>query len=94
VARSVLESWQTNEEILSAIRISEDYERESLGPVSLGDVLLVACILATYQSKPETLQTEVFRAKPAQRFGLTQEIWEAVLAEAREEIKAFKDALG
>ena len=94
VARSVLESWQTTDEIMRAIRISEDYDRESSGKVSLGDVLLTACILATYQSKPETLEAEVFKAKPTQRFGLTPEIWGAVLAEAREEINAFKETLG
>jgi HD-like signal output (HDOD) protein len=94
IAAALLENWGIADEIVQAVHESENLERESRGPSSLADVLVVGTILAEHHDKPKALQAQVHCAKPLQRLKLDAAACEAFIAESAVDIESLRAALG
>jgi HD-like signal output (HDOD) protein len=94
IAAALLENWGIADEIVQAVHESENLERESRGPSSLADVLVVGTILAEHHDKPKALQAQVHCAKPLQRLKLDAAACEAFIAESAADIESLREALG
>lgn len=93
IAVALLENWNVPEEIVEAVRDSEDFAREVRGPVNLTDVLITATLIAVYQDQPQMLQARLQTVKPAARLGLTAESCASLLEETQAEIRSLSEAL-
>jgi HD-like signal output (HDOD) protein len=93
IACALLEHWGIAQEIIEAVRESEDYAREPRGPVGLADVLVAACVVAVHQSQPELLDVRLKSVRPAARLELDRAGCEALIAESAEELAALREAL-
>lgn len=94
IACALLEHWGVAEQIVQAVRESEDYAREPRGAVSLSDVLVVASLIAVHHSQPELLDARLKSVPPAARFQLDRAACEALIAESAHELAALREALG
>lgn len=94
VAGALLENWEVAEEIVQAVRESQDMAREPRGPVNLTDVLSAASLIAIHQDQPELLAARLQSAKSAARLQLTAELCAAVVKDSESEIAALREALG
>ena len=72
----------------------EDPERVGRGPLALGDVLVVADIMASLRSRPDLLELRLGECSSADRLGIGPANLEQVLNDCNAEINALKDALG
>jgi hypothetical protein len=73
---------------------SENFERESRGPLGLADVLVVGTILAEHHNQPQVLHAQVHCAKPLQKLKLDAAACEAFIAESKVDIESLREALG
>ena len=94
IAAALLESWSISDEIVQAVHESENSERESRGPVTLADVLVVGTILAEHHNQPQALHAQVHCAKPLQKLRLDAQACEAFIAESAADIESLREALG
>jgi HD-like signal output (HDOD) protein len=94
IAAALLENWGIADEIVQAVHESENLERESRGPLSLTDVLVVGTILAEHHDQPRALQAQVHCAKPLQKLKLDAAACEAFIAESAVDIESLRAALG
>jgi HD-like signal output (HDOD) protein len=94
IAAALLENWGIADEIVQAVHESENFERESRGPSSLTDVLVVGTILAEHHSQPQVLQAQVHCAKPLQKLKLDAKACAAFIAESAADIESLREALG
>src|SRR5882757_7845092 len=94
IAAALLENWGIAEEIVQAVHESENFERESRGPSSLNDVLVVGVILAEHHNQPQALHAQVHCAKPLQKLRLDAKACEAFIAESATDIESLREALG
>jgi len=94
IAAALLENWGIAEEIVQAVHESENFERESRGPLSLNDVLVVGVILAEHHNQPQALHAQVHCAKPLQKLRLDAKACEAFIAESAADIESLREALG
>ena len=94
IAAALLENWGIADEIVQAVHESENLERDSRGPLNLGDVLAVGTLLAEINGDPSTLAAQIACARPLQRLRLDQLACERFLAESAQELAAMRDALG
>jgi HD-like signal output (HDOD) protein len=94
IAAALLENWGIADEIVQAVHESENYERESRGPSSLPDVLVVGTILAEHHNQPQALQAQVHCAKPLQKLRLDAAACAAFIAESAVDIESLREALG
>jgi len=94
IAAALLENWGIADEIVQAVHESENFERESRGPFSLIDVLVVGTILAEHHDQPRVLQAQVHCAKPLQKLKLDAAACEAFIAESAADIESLREALG
>ena len=93
IATALLESWGIAPEIVQAVQDSEDLDRDTRGPATLSDVLMVAALLADFDGTPDTLRLRVQGARPCQRLQLDYDACESFLAAAAQEIAALREAL-
>jgi HD-like signal output (HDOD) protein len=93
IAAALLENWQIPEEIVQAVRESEDFAREPRGPVCLSDVLIAGTLIALYQDQPQLLEARLQSVRPVARLELTRESCETLMQESAEEIAALREAL-
>jgi len=94
IAAALLENWGIADEIVQAVHESETLERDTRGPLSLTDVLIVGTILAEHHNQPKVLQAQVQCAKPLQRLKLDAAACEAFIAESATDIESLREALG
>ncbi len=94
IAAALLENWGIAEEIVQAVHESENFERESRGPLSLNDVLVVGVILAEHHNQPQAMHAQVHCAKPLQKLRLDAKACEAFIAESAADIESLREALG
>jgi HD-like signal output (HDOD) protein len=94
IAAALLENWGIADEIVQAVHESENFERESRGPLNLADVLVVGTILAEHHNQPQALHAQVHCAKPLQRLKLDAAACEAFIAESEANIESLREALG
>ena len=94
IAAALLENWGIADEIVQAVHESENFERESRGPLSLADVLVVGTILAEHHNQPQVLNAQVHCAKPLQKLKLDAAACEAFIAESKVDIESLREALG
>jgi HD-like signal output (HDOD) protein len=94
IAAALLENWGIADEIVQAVHDSENFERESRGTPTLGDVLVVATLLADLQGEPAVLLAQTQCSKPLQRMRLDYAACESFLKESEQEIVALREALG
>jgi HD-like signal output (HDOD) protein len=93
IATALLESWGLPPEIVEAVRDSDDLLRETRGPATLSDVLMVAALLADFDGTPDTLRGKVQSARPCQRLQLSYETCELFLTASAQEVAALREAL-
>jgi HD-like signal output (HDOD) protein len=94
IAAALLENWGIADEIVQAVHESENFDRESRGPVSLVDVLAAGTILGEHHNQPQALQAQVHCAKPLQKLKLDARACEAFIAESAADIESLREALG
>jgi HD-like signal output (HDOD) protein len=94
IAAALLENWGIADEIVQAVHESENFERESRGPLNLADVLVVGTILAEHHNQPQALRAQVHCAKPLQKLKLDAAACEAFIAESEVDIESLREALG
>jgi HD-like signal output (HDOD) protein len=94
IAAALLENWGIAAEIVQAVHESETLDRDSRGPLTLADVLIVGTILAEHHNHPKVLQAQVQCAKPLQRLKLNVAACEAFVAESAASIDSLREALG
>jgi HD-like signal output (HDOD) protein len=94
IAAALLENWGIADEIVQAVHESENFERESRGPLNLADVLVVGTILAEHHNQPQILQARVRCAKPLQRLKLDAATCETFIAESAKDVDSLREALG
>jgi HD-like signal output (HDOD) protein len=94
IAAALLENWGIADEIVQAVHESENFERESRGPLSLADVLVAGAILAEHHDQPQVLQAQVHCAKPLQKLKLDAAACAAFIAESTADIESLREALG
>jgi HD-like signal output (HDOD) protein len=94
IAAALLENWGIADEIVQAVHESENFERESRGPLNLADVLVVGTILAEHHNQPQALNAQVHCAKPLQKLKLDAAACEAFIAESEADIESLREALG
>ena len=94
IAAALLENWGIADEIVQAVHESENFERESRGPLGLADVLVAGTVLAEHYDHPRALQAQVHCAKPLQKLKLDAAACEAFIAESAADIESLREALG
>lgn len=94
IACALLEHWGIAEEIVQAVRESEDFAREPRGAVSLSDVLVAASVVAVHQSQPDLLDARLKSLRPIARLELDRETCDTLIVESAHELAALREALG
>jgi len=94
IAAALLENWGIADEIVQAVHESENFDRDSRGPVGLADVLVVGTILGEHHNQPQVLQAQVHCAKPLHKLKLDAAACEAFIAESAKDIESLREALG
>jgi HD-like signal output (HDOD) protein len=94
IAAALLENWGIADEIVQAVHESENFERDTRGPLSLIDVLIVGTLLAEHHDQPQALQAQVQCAKPLQKLKLDAAACAAFIAESTADIESLREALG
>jgi HD-like signal output (HDOD) protein len=94
IAKAILENWDINEEIVSAVECYEDLERDHKGTSDLTDVLTVANLLASFHDFPESIELNMQGVKACTRMSLNKESAETILKESAAEVASLRGALG
>jgi HD-like signal output (HDOD) protein len=94
IACALLENWGLPEEIVQAVRESEDYAREPRGSISLSEVLVAASLIAVHQTQPELLDARLRSVRPVARLQLDRAACDALIVDSAHEIAALREALG
>ncbi len=94
IACALLEHWGIAEEIVQAVRDSEDFAREPRASASLSDVLVAATLIAVYQNQPDLLEARLNSVRPVARLQLDRALFETLIAESAQEIAELREALG
>ncbi len=94
VASALLENWEVAEDIVNAVRESDDLAREARGPVNLTDILVAANIIVNHEGDPLLLGVRLQSVKPVARMQLDAEACEKLKQESEQEIAALREALG
>ena len=93
VAKAILENWDIDPVISSAVGEFGNYDREHRGPVDLTDVLTVASLLASYINHPDTLELNMADVSVCRRLALSQADYQTLIEQSREQIEALREAL-
>jgi HD-like signal output (HDOD) protein len=94
VGAALLENWEVSEEIVNAVRESEDLARDGRGPVTLTDILVAANLIVNHEGDPLLLGIRLQSVKAVARMHLDAEACERLKHESEEEIAALREALG
>ena len=91
---AILQGWEFPEEVVTAVGAQLDPEREIGGSAHLADVLLVALPIPSAAGEEAALSAVLAQTQAQLRLGLTLEKCQALLAEADEQIRELRSALG
>lgn len=94
IAKAILENWEINDEIVSAVESFEDLDRDHKGASDLTDVLTVSNLLASFHDVPDSIELNIQGVKACTRIGLTKDVAMKVLKESAEEVASLRAALG
>jgi HD-like signal output (HDOD) protein len=94
VASALLENWEIAEDIVTAVRESDDLAREPRGPVNLTDILIAANIIVNHEGDPLLLGVRLQSVKSVARMNLDADGCERLKQESEQEILSLRDALG
>jgi len=94
VATALLENWEVAEEIVQAVRESEDMGREPRGAVGLADILVAANLIVIHQDDTVLLTLRLQTVKAISKMHLDAEVCEGLMNESAAEIAALREALG
>lgn len=94
IAAALLENWEIADEIVQAVRDSEDLARDPRGPVSLTDLLMAANLIVIHQGDPALLGVRLMNVKAVAKMHLDAESCEGLMNESEAEIAALREALG
>ena len=94
ITKALLETWKINEELVDAIHGFEDPERTGRGPLSLGDVLAVGDIVASFRETPDLLEAKLQESPSAGRLGINCDSIKLILVDCNVEMNALREALG
>ncbi|HTW37443.1 MAG TPA: HDOD domain-containing protein [Steroidobacteraceae bacterium] len=94
IACALLEHWGIDEEVVQAVRESEDFTREPRGPLTLSDVLVTATLMAVFRDQPELLSARLASVRPIARLRLDRAACETLIADAAQELAELGEALG
>ena len=93
IATAVLENWEIADEIVQAVRDSEDLERDARGPMTLTDVLIAATVFAAHHNSVQELQERICSVRCLARLNLDTAACEAILNESADELASLREAL-
>jgi hypothetical protein len=93
IAAALIENWGFSQDIVDAVRNSEDLEQDIRGPLTLSDVLAVAALLADYAGTPDTLRALVQASRPFQRLRIDFEACENFMTASAEEVAQLREVL-
>jgi HD-like signal output (HDOD) protein len=94
VASALLENWEVAEEIVKAVRDSDDLARDARGPVNLTDILVAANLIVNHDGDPLLLGVRLQSVKAIARLQLDASTCERFKKESENEISSLRDALG
>jgi HD-like signal output (HDOD) protein len=94
VASALLENWEVSEEIVNAVRESDDLARDARGPVTLTDILVAANLMVNHEGDPLLLGVRLQSVPAVARLQLDAQACETMMREGEAEIVALRDALG
>ena len=93
LAEAILRNWEVSEEIVDAVTLSDDPDREHGGTTDLADVLAVAGALASLPPDPRAGDMLFLGMPAARRMNLDATACGAALAESQEAIASLRQAL-
>jgi len=93
IGTALLSNWGLAQEIVVAVRDSEDYAREPRDTASLTDVLVAGNMIAIHSDQPEFLEARLATVRAIAKLELTRDICETLVRESAEEIAALREAL-
>jgi len=93
IAKAILENWEISESLIDAVQLQNEIFREHEGPADLGDVLIIADLLASFRKWPHMLQTNLQGVSALARLGLDQQRLIEVIEESEEQIETLRSAL-
>jgi putative nucleotidyltransferase with HDIG domain len=95
IGEAILESWEIPEGIQTAVKGHESFDRAHSAPPDLGDVVMVANIIAEHP-QPDAPENIDWNSPPSAflRLKMDAETCNAVMRESEEEIKLIVQALG
>jgi len=94
ITKALLETWRISDDLIEAIHAYEDTERIGRGPPSLGDVLAVSDLVASFRDKPDLLEIKLQECRSATRLGINRESIDQILTDCNAEMNALREALG
>jgi len=95
IAKALLENWRMADEIVVAVSMYSDPDRELRGTgAALADILEVADAVARWRDAPELLGRQLEELPGAQRMALDTATCHALLDESAIELTALRAALG
>ncbi len=94
ITKALLETWKIDDELIEAIHGFEDAERVGRGALSLGDVLAVGDLVASFREKPDLLEIKLQECRSAGRLNINRDSMEQLLADCHTEMNALREALG
>jgi HD-like signal output (HDOD) protein len=93
LAQAILRNWEISEDIVAAVSLSDDADREHGGTTDLADVLAVAGALASLPPDPHAGDMLFLGMPAARRMNLDANACGAALAESHEAIASLRQAL-
>ena len=93
LAEAILRNWEVSDEIVDAVTLSDDPDREHGGTTDLADVLAVAGALASLPPDPRAGDMLFLGMPAARRMNLDATACGAALAESQEAIASLRQAL-
>jgi HD-like signal output (HDOD) protein len=93
-AVALLEHWKIADEIITAVRNSEDFAREPAPLPAVSDVLVAAILMVVHQGHPDLLQARLQSVRPIASLQLDGALCQTILTESALEISALREALG
>ena len=93
LAQAILRNWEISEDIVTALSLSDETDREHGGATDLGDVLAVAGALASLPPDPRAGDMLFLDMPAARRMNLDAGACGAALAESQEAIASLRQAL-
>jgi HD-like signal output (HDOD) protein len=94
IAKAVLENWEMPDEIVTAVHLYEDIDRDRVHPPLITDVLALSCLVVSLPGDLEALEVGLAASRDAKHLGLDANTCLQVMHESAEQIESLQRALG